>query len=113
MNLTDDQVEQLYAFARGLAERGKSDKDIERSLFQKTNDPQTISDIIKRIKKARHTIARRNGLTKMGFGSLILVVGFLITCINFHSSQSFTVVMYSTSVIGLTLIFWGLYDIMG
>lgn len=113
MNTNDDQQEELYLFAKGLADRGTSYEEIEKLLSQKTGDEFVISGIIRRIKKVKHAIARKNGLTKIGFGSLMLVIGFLITCINFHNNESFSVVMYSTSTIGLLLIFWGLYDIMG
>ena len=113
MKLTDDQQEELYLFAKGLADKGSSYEDIEKLLLQRTDDELVIASIIARIKKIRHAVASKNGLAKIGFGALMLVIGFLITCINFHNNESFSVVMYSTSLMGLLLIFWGLYDIVG
>jgi hypothetical protein len=113
MDLKDDHWEELYIFAKELADQKMSFEEIEKQLSVKTNDPLVVSEIIQQIKKVQFAIHLKNGLTKTGFGCLFLVAGFLITCINFHANQSFTIVMYSTSTIGLILIFWGLYDIIG
>ncbi len=113
MVLKDDHWEELYLFAKDLADHQVSFEDIETQLSSKTNDPQIITEIIQHIKKVQFAIHLKNGLTKIGFGCLCLVVGFLITCFNFHANQSFTIVMYSTSTVGLILIFWGLYEIIG
>lgn len=113
MNVKDDQWDELYVFAKDLADHKTSYEEIEKQLSSKTDDPIVRADIIKQIKKVQYAVHHKNGLTKIGFGALFLVIGFLITCINFHSNQSFTIVMYSTSTIGLLLIFWGLYEIIG
>lgn len=113
MKLKDDHWEELYMFAKDLADRKTSFEEIEKKLSAKTDDSLVIAEIVKQIKKVQFAVHRKNGLTKIGFGAIFLVVGFLITCINFHSNQSFTIVMYSTSTIGLALIFWGLYEIIG
>ncbi|MDX2174159.1 MAG: hypothetical protein SFY56_13735 [Bacteroidota bacterium] len=109
----DEEWEKLYVFAKQLADTNKSFEDIENQLKQKTKDEATIIDIIKRLKKVRHAIKTKSGLTKLGIGALFLVVGFLITCINFHNNQSFTFVMYGFTSIGLVLMLWGLYEIIG
>ena len=113
MKQSDDQIEKLYVFAKELADHNSSFEEIEKQLSQKTDDIKNISEIITRLKKVKYAVNRKNGLTKIGFGAMFLVIGFFITCVNFHSNQSFTIVMYSTSIIGLILIFWGLYDIIG
>lgn len=113
MILKDDHWEEMYMFAKDLADHKISFEEIEKQLSTKTEDPLVRAEIIKQIKKVQYAVHRKNGLTKIGFGAVFLVVGFLITCINFHSNQSFTIVMYSTSTIGLLLIFWGLYEIIG
>lgn len=109
----DEEWERLYVFAKYLADTNKSFEEIENQLKQKTNDEATITDIIKRLKKVRHAVKTKSGLMKLGIGALFLVVGFLITCINFHNNQSFTFVMYGFTSIGLVLMLWGLYEIIG
>lgn len=113
MESKNEQWESLYAFAKNLADHNNSFDDIEKQLSQKTSDKLLIEEIIKQLKKIRYAIQRKNGMLKVGFGSIFLLIGFLITCFNFHSNQSFTIVMYSTSCIGLTLMFWGVYEIFG
>ncbi|MFO0322760.1 MAG: hypothetical protein ACK504_10075 [Bacteroidota bacterium] len=113
MNLTEDSFEKLFDFAKSLEDKHLSYDEIEKQLFNKTNDVFLVSDIIKHLKKNRDAVKRKQGLTKIAFGAVFLVVGFFITVFNFHSNQSFTIVMYGSSVIGLLFIFWGLYDIIG
>jgi hypothetical protein len=113
MKLKDDHRDELYQFAKDLADRRVSFEEIENKLSSKTTDTVVISEIIKQIRKEQHSVYLKNGTVKILFGILFLVSGFIITCVNFHSNESFTVVMYSTSTIGLILVFWGLYDIIG
>lgn len=113
MDLKDDHWDELYAFARELADRHVDFDEIAKQLESKTDDPLIRSEIIHRLKKIKYAIQRKNGLTKIGFGCLFLIIGFLVTCINFHANQSFSIVMYGTSTIGLAMIFWGLYEVLG
>jgi hypothetical protein len=113
MNLKDDRWDELYAFAKELADRHVGFEEILKQLGAKTNDPLIPAEIIERLKKMNYAVQRKNGLTKIGFGCLFLVIGFLVTCINFHANQSFSMVMYGTSTIGLVMIFWGLYEVLG
>lgn len=55
----------------------------------------------------------KSGLALLVIGSALLLTGFIITCVNFHSDQSFTIIMYGTSSVGIVLLFWGLYLIVG
>ena len=103
----------LYLYAKNLAEENKSFEEIEKILLQKTNNEIIVSEIISRLKKIQHAIKSKNGLIKLGVAGFFLLSGFLITCINFHSNQSFTIVMYSFTSIGLILMLWGLYEIIG
>ena len=113
MRLIDEEWEDLYLHAKNLVDRHISFPEIEKELLQKTNDEVLVADIIKQIKQVYYAVKRKNGLIKLGIASVFLVVGFLITCVNFHSNQSFTIVMYSFTSIGLFLLFWGLYEIIG
>lgn len=113
MQLKDDNWENLYVFAKKLAENHTPYEDIEKQLSQKENDTLVVTEIVKQVKLTQYAVRRRNGLHKIAFASIFLISGFLITCFNYHANQSFTVVMYSFTTIGLALIFWGLYEIIG
>lgn len=88
-------------------------EELEKKLLQKTNDQELISEIIKELKREIHSRKLKNGSVKLGVGAVLLIIGFLITCVNFHSNTSFSFIMYSFTTLGLILMFWGLYDIIG
>ena len=113
MELKDDQWEYLYVFAKTLDDKHVSFSEIEKQLTNKTDDTILIAEIMKQIKKVHYAVKRKQGFVKLGFGTIFLLAGFFITVFNFHSNQSFTIVMYSSSSVGLMLIFWGLYEIIG
>lgn len=111
--MNDELWEKLYEHAKHLVDSGKNFEFIENDLHHKTDDKQAISEIISQLKKVQHAVKAKNGRSKLLFGALFLVVGFVITVFNFHANQSFTIVMYSFTSIGLVLMCWGLYDIIG
>jgi hypothetical protein len=111
--LKDDQWENLYVFAKNMADANESFDEIEKQLKCKTDDPIMVVEMLSQIKKVRHAVKTKNGIVKLGFGTIFLLLGFIITVLNFHANQSFTMVMYSFTTIGLILLFWGLYDIIG
>lgn len=113
MKFKEDHWESLYVFAKNLADSNVSFNEIEQQLSKKTTDVSLVAEITNQVKKVHYAIKRKHGFIKLGFGALFLLSGFLVTCINFHTNQSFTIVMYSSSSVGLLLIFWGLYDIIG
>jgi 3-dehydroquinate synthetase len=113
MQLKEDHWESLYVFAKNLADKNISFSEIEIQLNQQTSDRNLITEIIQQVKKVHYAIKRKNGLVKIGFGALFLLAGFFITCINFYSNQSFTIVMYSSTSLGLLFVFLGLYDVIG
>ena len=114
METKDDQWEKLYVFSKDLLDNHRASfNDIEDQLLQKTEDTKMVEEIITQLKKVYYAVKRKQGLTKLGFASLFLVAGFFITCINFHSNQSFTIVMYTSSSVGLLFLLLGLYDIIG
>lgn len=113
MRYNDYNWENLYAYAKKLADNRVSYNEIEKQLSEKESDPMLVGEIISQLRKTRYAVQRKSGLQKIAFGSLFLILGFLITCVNFHANQSFTIVMYSFTTVGLCLVFWGLYDIVG
>lgn len=109
----EEQWENLYVFAKHLADANKSFEEIEKQLKLKTEDHLMITEMLTQIKKVKQAVKTKNGLAKLGFGAMFLFLGFIITVFNYHANQSFTMVMYSFTSIGLVLLFWGLYDIIG
>lgn len=92
---------------------GKSNSEIETILRDNGADAIEIEAAISAVKKKIHKQRSSTGVKKLGIAALFLLAGFVITIFNFHSNQSFTVVMYSFTSFGLVLLFWGLYEIIG
>jgi hypothetical protein len=110
---SEDQWDYLYVYAKNLADNHVSFDEIEKQLLQKTTDESLVVEIIKQLKKIKYAIKRKSGVVKIIFASVFLFVGFFITCVNFHSNQSFTNVMFGFTTLGLLLLFWGLYEVIG
>lgn len=107
------QFRELFNLSADLFDSHHSFADIEKELLKRTNDPELSHAVVKEVKAFKYANRRQRGLKKMGAGALLLVVGFLITCINFHSNTPFTVIMYSFTIVGLLIMMWGAYDIIG
>lgn len=113
MNSKDNINKELFDYALDLMRHKPDFEMIEIKLATKTENNDQINEIIKQLKKIRHEERRKTGLQKLALGSVLLVVGFLITAVNFHSNQSFTLVMYGFTTIGISLMLWGVYEIIG
>ncbi len=86
---------------------------ITEILLQKHNDEAMVYAVVKKVKSDHYAQHRKEGLVILGIGFAIILIGFLITCINFHADKSFTMAMYGLTTIGLIVVFWGLYKIVG
>ncbi len=111
--MKNESSDNLYAFAKQEVVISGNWEEVEKKLHAKTSDQQVIDEILKELKKEEQAARLKSGLTKLGIGGALLILGFLITCINYHSNTSFTIVMYGFTTTGLLLMFWGLYDIIG
>lgn len=103
----------LYTMTRSLLSRGTETDMLEKHLLQKTDDIVLIAVVIKEARKDYYAILRKEGLAKIALGSILIVVGFLITCLNFHSNKSFDFAMYGLTSIGILFVFWGLFKMIG
>jgi hypothetical protein len=109
----DVQYEEMYRMATLLLERGSSNEVLETHLKQKSDDIVLITVVIKEAKKDYYARMRKEGNVYIGIGSALILLGFLITCFNFHSNKSFDYAMYGFTSIGISLVFVGLYKIIG
>ena len=103
----------LFLMAKTLLVRGTETSVIEKHLLQKTEDIVLISVVIKEAKNEHYAQMRKEGLAKISIGAICIVLGFLITCLNFHSNKSFDFAMYGLTSIGIVFVFWGLYKMIG
>jgi len=86
---------------------------LEKHLLQKTDNIVLITVAITEAKKDHYARMRKEGIPKIALGSVLIVVGFLITCLNFHANKSFDFAMYGLTSAGIGIVFWGLYKMVG
>ncbi len=110
---SDDLYKELFFEVKPLLLQGWANEEIVKYLSQKTDDIILITVAIKEAKKEYYAALRKDGLTKLAIGSVLIVVGFVITCFNFHTDKSVTFAMYGLTTMGLGFIFWGLFKMIG
>ena len=105
--------DQLYSIANDNYAKGLSFEKIQDLLIKEHNDEILIYAIIKKLKSVHYAQVRKEGLTMVGIGCMFILTGFIITFSNFHSNGSITFALYSLTTIGIVVVFWGLYKILG
>ncbi len=69
--------------------------------------------VVKEARNANYARLRKQGFRLVLIGSLTGFSGFLITCINFNTSRSIDFAMYGLTSLGISIVFWGLFKIIG
>lgn len=113
MQFQDDHSDELYVLAKQMAERDPDFGFIRECIFEKCKNRELSNEIVDQVRNAYYAKKRKSGLSKLSIGCILLLVGFVLTVINFYSNESFTLVMYGFTSCGLLLLFWGLYDLFG
>jgi hypothetical protein len=109
----EEQYNTLYKKAKLWYEQQKSFTEIHHRLIQDGHDGLMADEIIKQIKLIHYATKRKRGSMIILTGSLLLLIGFILTVTNFYTNSSCTLVMYGFTTAGLLVIFFGLYDCFG
>lgn len=105
--------DELLAQAKDLHQRLDDFDKVKQQLSNSSDNHELIDAVLKQFKKEYYEQKRKEGLAKISLGAIVILAGFLITCFNFHANQSFTFAMYGLTSIGICIVFWGLYKIIG
>jgi hypothetical protein len=111
--IQEEKYEQLYHKAKLWHEQHKSFSEIQELLIKESNDHLTSEEIVKQIKLIHYANKRKRGAMIILTGSILLLIGFIMTVSNFYANTSFAWVMYGFTSAGLLVIFAGLYDCFG
>jgi len=106
-------IEELKATASDRLKSGDDLESVERLLFSKGASEEQTYEILRPFRKEHYDASRKAGTKILGIGGCFILSGFVITCFNYHSNQSFAFAMYGLTSIGLGLVFWALYKIFG
>jgi uncharacterized integral membrane protein len=107
------QYIKCYHLAKAMYERDDNFETIEQKLKEKGVDSIFTPEIIKQLKEEHYKKKHKRGVAILFLGLIILLISFILTCINFHANESITYVMFGISSLGLIVIFIGLFDLFG
>lgn len=103
----------FYEKAKIMEQQHISYEGIVVKLIENGCEDGVAEEITKLLKKEAYSKKRSRGSVKILFGGVLLVIGFVLTCTNFHLNASFDMIMYGFTCAGLVFLFWGLYEIFG
>ncbi len=86
---------------------------IQVNLSQQGASVIIIEIIIDELKALNYIRRKKRGFKLVFVGSFLLVFGFVITLLLFHSGFSINYAMYGITTIGIALLLWGMIDLMG
>lgn len=113
MEKTPHTLNQVIQFLHETNHRLDDLEKTRKELDSKFSDSRLNEEAFRQFKIEYYNIKRKQGLTKIAIGSTVILFGFLITCFNFHANESFNFAMYGLTSIGICIVFWGLYKIIG
>jgi hypothetical protein len=111
MKSTDEDYEKYYDQARLLQHQYRDYENLRDILIKKGASDLIAAEIITQLKKINHAKNRTTGTQILLFSCLMLLIGFILTCVCFYTNTSINLVMYGFTTVGLIGIFIGLYYI--
>ncbi len=101
-----EQVEKWLA-------QGQTRDFIHQKLVAAGISEERVSQFVDTILSERLSKRRQRGILLILIGSVLLVLGFLLTVFLFHANASIDVVMYGMTGVGILILMIGLVDIFG
>ncbi len=108
-----ERSSELISLAEQYLASGMNFETIKEKLLQRYNNDEVIMIIISQIKREYYNKRRKEGTSILGIGLAIILVGFVLTCFNYHANESVTFAMYGLTSTGILIVLWGLYKILG
>lgn len=101
-----EQVEKWLA-------QGQTRDYIHQKLVEAGLVEEKASALVDSIVNERVSKHRQRGIILILVGSVLLVLGFLLTVFLFHANASIDLVMYGLTSVGILILLKGLVDIFG
>ncbi|MBI3520050.1 MAG: hypothetical protein HY062_11935 [Bacteroidetes bacterium] len=111
MKENDEDYEKYYEQARLLQHQYRDYDHLREILIKKGADHLMASEIITQLKKVNYAKRRSTGTQIIAFGAVLLLIGFIITCLCFNFNMPIHTVMYTFTSAGLLTLFIGLFYI--
>jgi hypothetical protein len=105
--------DELCLFARHYYTTTNDFENVRERLLEKCKDEQLTLDVLAKVKAEIYAQKTKEGVTILLIGLVLILLGFVLTCFNYHSNRSVSFAMYGLTTIGISIVIWGLYKIMG
>ena len=105
--------DELYVAGNACRQRGMDFTAIQQHLLTLCNDEELVLAVMKKIKSAHYAESTKQGVKFIITGLVLLLAGFVIACVNYHSSQSINFAMYGLTSAGLIILFYGMFKVIG
>ncbi len=113
MSLNKDIWNELHQLANQYYAGGMTFDHIRQKLSSRCDNKELVNEVVDTVRSEIYSQKRKEGTTIVGIGLVLILAGFVITCFNYHSNQSFEFAMYGLTTIGIIVVFIGLYKIIG
>jgi hypothetical protein len=105
--------ENVIQEVRMLFHSGHSSDSIGKLMESNGISSDVYESALKLVKKEHYEKRRSRGVVLLGVGGILLLSGFVISAIMFHSNGSPTFALYGLTSVGIGLIVWGMADCLG
>jgi hypothetical protein len=109
----DTHHEKFRQLAIDQFHNGIEFEHIEINLSKEGATVGHIEIIIRELKDLHYIRRKKRGFKLVLTGALLLVSGFIITLLLFHSGNSISYAMYGITTAGIIFLLWGMIDLMG
>lgn len=109
-NGKDLNKEELLQKAFDMLTQGSTLEHIEKK-FREITSEEVVSELMVTLKKEIHLRNLKAGRLYILSGCIVMGVGFILTCLKYHASESINIVMYGFTTLGICILFVGIYKI--
>ena len=107
------KFEDYTTLASNLFKEGKDADSVRTELAGAGAAEDVIQSIISQLQSQNFLKRRKRGIAMGVTGSVLLLIGFVLTVIFFHSGVSINYVMYGLTSLGVILLMAGMVDVLG
>jgi hypothetical protein len=114
MSALDPQLfDELYQFARAHLSAGNSVSDLEEALKKECSDIVMVTVVVKEAKEKHYAELQKDGIQKIVIGAVLGLLGCVMTLLHFGSGTSFQYALFGFTTVGISMVFYGMYRMIG
>ncbi|HMO32192.1 MAG TPA: hypothetical protein PKE63_09495 [Lacibacter sp.] len=106
-------VQQCLQLLQLWKQEGVPLSQMEQRLLEQETAPELAAEALQELKRQQTDKKRFSGFMCCGIGGGLLFASFLTTLLLFDTEHSFAFYLYGLTLIGVTVVFKGLVDLLG